>query len=160
MLYSSALEARLFRALNALVEPVVRAGWGSPGLAPAGLILLETRGRRTGRLHRVPVLATLIGEHLLVGTARGDRSDWVRNAGVSPGVRFWLHGRAREATALVFRPDEGPPDTETLPPVVRHLAANLHPAASALGMAFAILVPLHAEPQYACSHQRPLVRSS
>src|ERR1051326_8090630 len=46
-------EARLFRALNAVLEPSVRKGFGSPPLAPGALIVLETTGHRTGRLSKV-----------------------------------------------------------------------------------------------------------
>ena len=42
------VEIEFFRMLNRLVEPRIRAGLGSPCLAPGGVIVLETRGRRTG----------------------------------------------------------------------------------------------------------------
>ncbi len=43
------LEQRVFRSLNAVVEPAVRKGFGSPTLAPAGLIVLETVGFKSWR---------------------------------------------------------------------------------------------------------------
>lgn len=48
-----------FRRLNATVEPRVRSGFASPGLLPAGLIVLETTGQRSGETYRTPLLATL-----------------------------------------------------------------------------------------------------
>jgi hypothetical protein len=53
------IEADFFRALNALVEPAVHAGCGSPGLLPTGLIVLETTGAKSGQPRRVPLLAGL-----------------------------------------------------------------------------------------------------
>ena len=135
------LEARFFRALNAFVEPMARAGCGSPSLAPTGLIAMETTGRRTGLTHRIPVLATLIGDHLLITTIRGNRSQWIKNVRMNPHVRYWLSGRVHEAKALVFIPGKEPPDTPELPPLLRGAVAGLHPLAAALGVGFAILEP-------------------
>lgn len=137
----TALETEFFRRLNSLVEPAVRAGCGSPGIAPTGLIVLETKGRRTGIPHRTPILATLIGDHLLIATVRGKRSQWIKNVRLAPDVRYWLRGRVREARALVFTPDESPPDTQGLPPLVHFIASSLDATASGLGIAFAILRP-------------------
>ena len=67
------LETEFFRTLNSLVEPAVRAGYGSPGVAPTGLIVLGTKGRRTGIPYRTPVLARLIGDYPLIATVRGER---------------------------------------------------------------------------------------
>ena len=83
-------EAEFFRTLNALVEPAVRAGCASPGLLPTGMVVLETMGAKSGRLRRVPVLATVLEGCLFVGTAWGDRSQWLRNLRAEPRVRFWL----------------------------------------------------------------------
>ena len=73
------LEVEFFRMLNRVVEPMVRAGVGSPRFVPTGFVVLETVGRRTGAKRRSPLAATRIGRHVVVGTYRGDRSQWVRN---------------------------------------------------------------------------------
>ncbi len=135
------LETEFFRTLNSLVEPAVRAGCGSHGITPTGLIVLETKGRRTGIQHRTPVLATLIGDYLLIATVRGERSQWIKNVRMAPDVRYWLRGRVREARALVFTPDESPPDIQGLPPLVRCVASSFDATARGLGVAFAILRP-------------------
>ena len=135
------LEAGFFRTLNLLVEPAVRAGCGFPVFGLTGLIALETKGRRTGLPYSIPVLATLIGDHVLVGTIRGNRSQWIENARVNPDVRYWLRGRVHEAMTLVFTPDERPPETQSLPPLVRYMATSLHSTVGGLGVSFAILVP-------------------
>src|SRR5207253_7806764 len=84
------LASNLFRTLNSVVEPVVRAGCFSPNLfTPTGLIVLETTGRRSGKPHRTPVLARLMGDHLIVRTFRGERSAWFRNLRANPEVAYW-----------------------------------------------------------------------
>jgi deazaflavin-dependent oxidoreductase (nitroreductase family) len=136
----SAIEASFLRTLNQLIEPAVRAGYGSSCTSAPGLIVLETTGRRSGALHRVPLFATLIDDHLLVATLRGERSQWIRNARAAPDVRYWRGGRIHQATALAFS-DAGSPDTRGLPPLVRDIAASLHRSAVRLGIAFAVLAP-------------------
>ena len=74
------LEVEFFRNINRLVEPMVRAGVGSPRIAPSGFIVLETRGRMTGRLRRSPLAATRFGH--LSGDAPvpgKDRHRWSRS---------------------------------------------------------------------------------
>ena len=141
------LETAFFQTVNAFVEPLAEAGWGSPGIVPTGLIVLETTGRRTGRPRRTPVFATVAGSYLVAGTLRGARSDWIKNARANPSVRYWLCGRVHDARALVFAPDEWPSETQDLPPLMRWLAANLYVAAALSGAAFAVLVPAGAGPQ-------------
>ena len=87
-------EASLFRSLNALVEPLVRAGLLGPGLLPIGPAVLEIRGRTSGRVYNVPLLGMRIGAVLLVATLRGERSQWLRNLRANPGVRWWWNGAA------------------------------------------------------------------
>jgi deazaflavin-dependent oxidoreductase (nitroreductase family) len=132
----SSLEADFFRLLNRVVEPRVRAGWGSFHLVPGGLIVLETRGRRTGRRARVPLAATRVGGSVVVSTFRGRRSQWVRNLAARPRVRFWLRGRERSATAHVIAPG----GSAHLPRALRWLGSLLAPYTNA-GWAFAVLVP-------------------
>ena len=58
-------EVEFFRMLNRVVEPMVRAGFGSPRIVPTGLIVLETEGRKTGRRVRTPLAATRIQGHVI-----------------------------------------------------------------------------------------------
>jgi deazaflavin-dependent oxidoreductase (nitroreductase family) len=134
------LEVEFFRFVNRWVEPQIRAGLGSPRLAPGGLIVLETVGRKSGRRTRVPLVATRLQGHLLVGTFRGARSQWARNLAAHPEVRFWLGGRPRPATAHVIAPGPTPQPLPKLPPLLRAVAALLAPYTRA-GWAFAILAP-------------------
>ena len=50
------LEKRFFRTLNTYLEPLISSGFGSPGLAPLGTVVLETTGRKSGRGYKTPVL--------------------------------------------------------------------------------------------------------
>jgi len=134
------IEAEFFRMLNRIVEPRVRAGWGSPRLAPGGLVVLETKGRRTGRRSRVPLAAMQLRDHVVVSTFRGDRSQWVKNAQANPEVRYWLRGRPRQARAVVLSPNGNDPDLRSLPAPLRLLARFLQPYTCA-GWAFALLLP-------------------
>jgi hypothetical protein len=87
----------------------------------------------------LPVLATMIEGHALVGSVRADRSHWVENLRVTPDVRYWLGGRVHEATAIVLDPGEEP--LETLPPLVRWVAAGLRAVSVAPNVAVAVLAP-------------------
>jgi deazaflavin-dependent oxidoreductase (nitroreductase family) len=134
------LELQFFRTLNRLVEPHIRAGWGSPRLVPGGLIVLETTGRQSGRRSRIPLAALRIHGHLLVSTFRGERSGWVKNLSASPDVRYWLRGRARKATALVISSGQRIRGERQLPPTMRLLVRSLIPYTCA-GWTFALLSP-------------------
>ena len=127
--------------VNGVVEPAVRAGFASPGIARTGLIVLEHTGRKSGRSYRIPLVGTLIEGHVLVGTVRGDRSEWLRNLSARPAAGYWLGGRLREARALTFVDGEPAPALEGLPAAVRCLAEAMLPAVGTLGWAFAILAP-------------------
>jgi deazaflavin-dependent oxidoreductase (nitroreductase family) len=134
------VEVAFFRMLNRLVEPRVRAGWGSPRLAPGGLIVLETTGRRTGRRARTPLAATRLHPYVIVSTFRGARSQWIKNATANPVVRYWLGGRPREARAVVLAPGGRVSGVQDVAPVLRWLIATLVPYTYA-GWAFAVLCP-------------------
>ena len=127
-----------FHLLNSLVEPAVRAGFGSPGLTPTGLVVLETTGRTSGLTRRVPLIGTLVGRFLVVGTVRAQRAQWVRNVRNDPTVRYWLFGQPYRARAVTIMPRGDVAVVDDLD--TRALAAPLRAAADALGMAFVILV--------------------
>jgi hypothetical protein len=132
--------AALFRVLNSFFEPAIRAGWAVPDIVPTRLIVLETRGRRSGRRVRVPLLAARFGGHWLVSTFRGPRSQWIRNAAADGNVRFWLDGKAKPARALVFRAGARAVSERSVPASIRTLAGSLMPA-TRFGWAFAFLLP-------------------
>lgn len=92
--------------MNALVDPVVRRGWLAPAAAGAGLVSLETVGRRSGRLVRRPVLALRLGDRVAVATVRR-RSDWVANLLADPSPTVTVRGARRAADAEVFRSERG-----------------------------------------------------
>ena len=143
MVSSSALrsiEVEFFRTLNGVIEPIVRAGIGSPRIVPSGFIVLETRGRKSGRLRRSPLAATRLGQHVLVGTFRGDRSQWVLNLAAQPRTRFWLAGRPRDTQAFVMHRRGRSRAPRSLPAHLRKVACLLEPY-TRLGWAFALLSP-------------------
>jgi deazaflavin-dependent oxidoreductase (nitroreductase family) len=132
----------ILRRLNARVESRVRSGFGSPGLLPAGLIVLETTGRRSGQAHRTPLLATMApGGFLWISTVLGRRANWLRNAYARPDVRYWLGGCAREGRALVSAAGYAIPDLDELPPSLRWAAARALKVSRALGFGVVIIVP-------------------
>jgi deazaflavin-dependent oxidoreductase (nitroreductase family) len=136
----SQLEANVFGALNQFAEPLIRAGFGNPILWPTGTVVIETVGRKTGRKLNVPLVATRIGEVLVVSTLRR-RSQWLRNIAANPEIRFWMGGRAHEATAFVLGSALARLPREDLPPLARFIANALAPYSSLFGAGFAILVP-------------------
>ncbi|MEN3334813.1 MAG: hypothetical protein V7641_4178 [Blastocatellia bacterium] len=133
------LENEFYRSLNQLVEPLVRAGVGSPFLSPTGAIVLETTGRRTGRTYKVPLLATRIGNLLLLSSVR-HRSQWLKNLAANSDTRYWMGGRSHEATAYVIAAGLNAP-LDQLPPHARCLANALILQSNLFGVSFAILAP-------------------
>ena len=136
----SRLESDFYRSLNSVVEPLVRAGFGSPVLWPTGAIVLETTGRKTGQSINVPLLATRIGDLLVVSTYRR-RSQWVKNLAANTEARYWMGGRLREATAFVLTPGDETSSQDKLPQRATCLAAFLQQQSQLFGISFAILMP-------------------
>ena len=132
------LERNFFRGLNTFVEPAVRKGLLSPRCAPIGLIVLESTGYKSGALRNTPLLATHIGDYVLVSTGRAKRSFWVRNLQQQPHIRFHLGGKVKEATSYVITPDEDFQTPPSLPPLVA-ATANLLARRGGEGWAFALL---------------------
>ncbi len=92
--------APIFRALNAVVVPTVKAGIGSPCALGSGIVVLETTGRVSGEKREVPLLGARLGDRVLVSTVRGN-SQWAKNAEADPAVAVWVDGEKRPASAEV-----------------------------------------------------------
>jgi deazaflavin-dependent oxidoreductase (nitroreductase family) len=78
-------------------------------LNPYGLVLLETRGHRTGKTRQVPVGNGRKGSDFWIIAEHGTRAGWVRNIQHDPNVRIRLRRGLRyhwvNGTATI-RPDE------------------------------------------------------
>ena len=138
------LESTMFKMLNSVTEPLIRAGLGNPVCIPAGPIVLEITGRKTRRRYRVPVLAARFGSYLVIGTVRR-RSQWLKNLAGSANARFWLAGKLHKAKAIVIGPGLDEPEFDKLPFHISYLARILAPQSQLLGVGFAILVPREAK---------------
>ncbi len=135
------LEVEFFRMLNRVVEPAIRAGVGSPRLAPSGFIVLETIGRKSGVARRSPLAATRLGPYVIVATFRGPRSQWVLNLAANPRTRYWLGGKERATRAFVMHEGKRFRVPKSLPPAMGHVLRFLAPYTKA-GWAFAVLSPI------------------
>jgi deazaflavin-dependent oxidoreductase (nitroreductase family) len=81
------LRRRILPVQNKLLNPLV-AGLIARGLEPPTYAVLETVGRRTGRVRRVPVANGLDGDTFWLIAALGERSAYVRNLRADPRVRI------------------------------------------------------------------------
>ncbi|WP_328416808.1 nitroreductase family deazaflavin-dependent oxidoreductase [Micromonospora sp. NBC_00389] len=102
--------AALLRALQQrLINPIVRFAWDVKLPIP-GDALLETTGRRTGRLRYTPVCDGMDGDIFWLVAQRGRRADWVRNLEADPRVRVKTGGgrsaRWRTGTAHIVDDDD------------------------------------------------------
>src|SRR4030095_6223243 len=132
------IETEFFRGLNRVVEPLVRAGALGPVMFPATPIVIEIKGRKTGRRTNLPLLAARMGDLIIVSTIRR-RSSWVKNLAAHPEVRYWMGGIEREATAFAIA--SGIDTPEDLPAQIICLANALRQHSKMFGTGFAILAP-------------------
>jgi deazaflavin-dependent oxidoreductase (nitroreductase family) len=87
-----------------IFNPPFRCAAGRiPGL---GYVLLETTGRRTGRIHHVPVAGRLEGDVVWVVAGHARRSHYVRNIDANPRVRVRIKRRWRRGSARAVREDD------------------------------------------------------
>jgi len=100
MLTPRRLTQLAFSGLNTLMEPVARSPWSGPLPLGAGLMLLESTGRRSGATRRQPVLALRCGDTVYSATVRPS-SDWVANLSATPRVDVWLDAGRTSATAVL-----------------------------------------------------------
>ena len=86
-------------------NPVVKAGVASGLLR--GWAILETTGRRSGKLRRTPVGNGLQGDTFWIVAEHGRRAGYVRNIEVDPRVRVRIGRHWHPGTAHVL-PDDDP----------------------------------------------------
>lgn len=65
------------------------------------VLLLTTRGRKSGRLRVTPLVYEQQGDTIIVASARGPSADWLRNIQADPRVRVRAAGREFQGTAEV-----------------------------------------------------------
>ena len=129
-------EQKFFRALNSVVEPAVRHGVFSSRLLPTSLMVLESTGYLSGKERSTPLFCNRVGPYLLLSTARGKRSFWVRNLQNDAEVSYVLGGRTYPARAELITGD--PDQAEVFHPLARPFLRPLEAMASR-GWAFALL---------------------
>ena len=99
----SALKRRLVSVgAHYFWNPIVRLIAGRPGAAA----LVETVGRRSGRLRTTPVGNGLKGDTFWIIAEHGRHSDWVRNILANPRVRVKVNGRWRKGAAYLMLDDD------------------------------------------------------
>jgi deazaflavin-dependent oxidoreductase (nitroreductase family) len=87
-----------------LLNPVVK-GLSKLGLRTALATELETIGRKTGQVRRVPVSAQFDDKGAWVISQHGTRSGWGRNIADNPNIRVRQGDQWRTAVATL-RPDD------------------------------------------------------
>lgn len=111
-----------FNTMNEYVSvPALRAGLGRYISNPLTgyLMILQTRGRKSGELREAPLGYTIVGEHVYCVAGFGRRTHWFQNVLADPGVEVILPGRAFSGVAEeVTDPDER---IRVLPPLLRSM---------------------------------------
>jgi len=118
---STFLSVRIF-------NPLVRAA-ARKGLPLFGVALLETRGRRTGRLRRNPVGLAVDGDTAWLVAEHGRRAAYVLNLEADPHVRVLWRRRWRAGVAQAVPEDDPIARLRTLPRIhaasVRAMGSDL-----------------------------------
>ncbi|MEX0783123.1 MAG: nitroreductase/quinone reductase family protein [Dehalococcoidia bacterium] len=130
-------EREAYRSLNAWLEPLIRAGLGAPLLTPLGAIVLEVKGRKSGRIHSVPLLAWTVPGAAVVSTFRGPQSHWVRNLQANPECSWVVAGTTHAGAATVFTAGSWP-EAPGLPATLAGCVAGWRPWVES-GWAVAVL---------------------
>jgi deazaflavin-dependent oxidoreductase (nitroreductase family) len=93
-MYSGQRPHRVAAFLDRGTAAVVAAGIG-----PKRLVRLEVRGRRSGRVLRLPVVVADHEDHRYLVAMLGTEANWVRNVRAAGGEAVLRHGR-RESVRL------------------------------------------------------------
>jgi deazaflavin-dependent oxidoreductase (nitroreductase family) len=88
-----------------LVNPVVRAA-ARTGIPLPLVVILETRGRKSGQPRRIPVGKAISGDTLWVVAEHGRKAAYVKNIEADPHVRVRVGRRWRPGIARVLYDDD------------------------------------------------------
>jgi deazaflavin-dependent oxidoreductase (nitroreductase family) len=95
------------RIANAVTMAALRAGIPRPPYTRDNALIVETRGRVSGKRRRLPVGFLDDGGRIIVVVEDGARAQWVKNALENGGrLRIFLRGRWRDARLKML--DEAP----------------------------------------------------
>jgi deazaflavin-dependent oxidoreductase (nitroreductase family) len=89
------------KLLNPVVRAVVRLGLPLPLV-----VILETRGRKSGQPRQIPVGKALEGDTLWIVAEHGHKASYVRNIEANPRVRVRVGRRWRTGTARILTDDD------------------------------------------------------
>ena len=84
-----------------LVNPIVRAA-ARLGIPLPLVVILETRGRKSGQPRRIPVGKAITGDTLWIVAEHGRKAAYVRNIEANPRVRVRVGRRWRPGIARVL----------------------------------------------------------
>ncbi|WP_062204497.1 nitroreductase/quinone reductase family protein [Demequina salsinemoris] len=80
----------------------------SVGLAPRGAVTIAIRGRKSGRIRKLPILAIPVEGHRYLVALAGE-AQWVRNVRAAGGRVTMRRGRRREVTLVELPVDQRAP---------------------------------------------------
>jgi deazaflavin-dependent oxidoreductase (nitroreductase family) len=103
------MDERRFKTALALytLNPIVKLG-ALVGVRPPDVVVLETTGRRTGKVRRTPVGVRQEERSLWLVAEHGPRASYVRNIEANPHVRVKMRGGWRTGTAHPMPGDDVP----------------------------------------------------
>ena len=88
-----------------VVNPIVRAA-ARAGIPLPLVVILETRGRKSGEPRRIPVGKAITGNTLWIVAEHGRKAAYVKNIEADPHVRVRAGTRWRSGTAHVLYDDD------------------------------------------------------
>jgi deazaflavin-dependent oxidoreductase (nitroreductase family) len=88
-----------------LVNPLVRAA-ARLGIPLPLVVILETRGRKSGQPRRIPVGKAITGDTLWIVAEHGRKAGYVKNIEADPHVRVRVGRRWRSGIAHVLYDDD------------------------------------------------------
>ena len=91
----------LLQPVNALLIPLIKAGFGNPFGYATGLTVLEVKGRKSGMPRSTPLTCLALGSTVIVSTVRGN-AQWLKNLAAAGEASIWLWGPRRPVQATVF----------------------------------------------------------